>query len=570
MRWIRPAARLLAIITAALATACGGESNQPPVASPASFVGEEDVVLVGKAVGSDPNSKDVLAFVVSSQPLHGKVQLDRSTGAFTYSPNSNYYGDDSLEFFVDDGKARSNAARITFSLAAVNDPPLLADIPPSSNAPDEYPTRISVDPRDVDGDVHDWSVSIGDDSVAAVNFDFESNAVVLRPRNLGQTTVTITASDGVFSSTKSFDFEVLQHTTRRHIAATDPAAVSLEIENRAEVDVEFRLNVNDRLMPGSIEDAIEMIGRASDLVSGEDLAFKIFRAVAQRSDRGFTLTENVWSHEPLTLLNSIGFGYCDDVASAFGYLASAAGYEVRVWTLGGHVVPEVLVDERWLMLDPDIGVYYVDEQGAILGVEDLAARPDLISSPAARRDEVLKDAAIAYSTELAQIYSSNTDNIVWDYYTSPVEPTQFSITLPPSARILMGGIWAPLPHDFISKQEVPIAANIRIELPAGWIGDLPSALVLVAAEGQGVVSVANQEYPIESLELAALLGEFESARGLVRVIRSDTPVVLTFLVNEIAARLGAENVVEIQSFNSGALSTRLIPLDAANRLLQSP
>lgn len=562
---------ILGLALVATLVACGGGSGDDgPLAWPTTFSGNEDAVITGRLAGSGRSAGDVLTFTVSGQPSHGVLQLDPMLGTFTYTPDPDYNGEDGFFFAVDDGTTRSKPAKVSILLMAVDDPPELADIPPRSNAPDEYPTRVHVELREVDGDVISWSVSIADESIATVSFDSPSRTLRLRPRKIGSTTVTVMASDGTFTSSRQFEFEVLETTTRRFVATDSPEAVSLEIRNHAEVDVRFQLDISDQLLPGSIGDAIERIRRLPDLRPGEDLVFKIFRTVALRTERGHTLTERAWIHEPLTLINSIGFGYCDDVASAFGHLASAAGYDVRIWSLSGHVAPEVMLDGRWQMLDPDIGVYYADEHGTVLGVEDLAARPDLISSPAMRMDEVLKAEAAAYSEEVAQMYSSVENNIVWDFYTSPVDPTQFEFVLPPAGQMLIGGIWAPLPRDLVSGQEVAIAAQVKLELPAGWSGDLPSALVMIAAEGSGVLSAAGREYAIGSSELESLLRGFEFGRGEIQVVRSDTPLILTFLFNLGAAALRNENVIEIKSFNSGALSTVLVELNETNRLRVTP
>jgi hypothetical protein len=561
---------VFAVASVAALVACGNGSSAEPIAEPASVSGDEDVVITGQLRGSGRRALDVLTFKVSSRPSHGALHVDPKLGLFTYLPHADYNGPDDFYFTVHDGRAGSKPAKVSVLLFAVNDPPELMDIPPRSNAADEYPTRVPVELRDVDGDVNSWSASIADESVATLSFDTQSRTLYLRPRKIGSTTVAVQASDGTFTSGDQFEFEVLEKTTRRNVVTASPEAVSLEIVNHAEVDVRFQLDINDQLLSGSIEDAIERIRRLPELRPGEDPVFKIFRSVASHTKRGYTLTENAWVHEPLTLINSIGFGYCDDVASAFGHLVRAAGYEVRIWSLGGHVVPEVLLDGRWQMLDPDIGVYYADEHGTVLGVEELATRPDRITDPAQRMDEVLKAEATAYSEELAQIYASVDDNIIWDYYTIPVEPTRFEFVLPSAGRVLIGGIWAPLPRDLVTGQEVAIAAQLRLELPAGWSGDLPSALVMIAAEGSGLVSAAGKEYAIGSPDLETLLHDFEFSRRHTRVIRSDTPLILTFLISPGAAAHDTENIVEIRSFNSGALSTALVELDETNRLRESP
>lgn len=68
-------------------------------------------------------------------------------------------------------------------------------------------------------------------------------------------------------------------------------------------------------------------------------------------------------------LNSMGFGYCDDVANVLSSLCAAAGYQTRVWELNGHVVCEVYNNGRWELYDADLRTLYVDHVGNLVGVE---------------------------------------------------------------------------------------------------------------------------------------------------------------------------------------------------------
>ncbi|MGE3600168.1 MAG: hypothetical protein AB7N70_31965 [Dehalococcoidia bacterium] len=92
-------------------------------------------------------------------------------------------------------------------------------------------------------------------------------------------------------------------------------------------------------------------------------------------------------------------------------MARAAGYEARVWGLSGHVVPEILVDGRWQMFDPDLAVYYKDESGAVAGVEDIVSRPDLITQP---QSPIFAGSnyVFPYSTTVRDIYATTADNFL--------------------------------------------------------------------------------------------------------------------------------------------------------------
>lgn len=108
------------------------------------------------------------------------------------------------------------------------------------------------------------------------------------------------------------------------------------------------------------------------------------------------------TEDPVKLANIYGYGYCDDAATALAWLATAAGYQARVWDLNGHVVPELSYGGEWHMLDPDEEVYYFDDQGKIASVEWLAAHPETIAN--------LQGGKRAATAHLAEFYRTIADN----------------------------------------------------------------------------------------------------------------------------------------------------------------
>ena len=63
--------------------------------------------------GYDGNN-DILMFLLSTPPTFGALgPIDQLTGAVTYSPIPEYYGDDSFEFAVTDGIKQSDPAKIS-------------------------------------------------------------------------------------------------------------------------------------------------------------------------------------------------------------------------------------------------------------------------------------------------------------------------------------------------------------------------------------------------------------------------------------------------------------------------
>jgi subtilase family serine protease len=87
-----------------------GGGNHAPVASNGGVTTNENTAVNGSLSASDQDG-DTLTFSIVSQPSHGSVTItNSSTGAFTYTPASNYYGSDSFTFKANDGQADSNTA----------------------------------------------------------------------------------------------------------------------------------------------------------------------------------------------------------------------------------------------------------------------------------------------------------------------------------------------------------------------------------------------------------------------------------------------------------------------------
>ncbi|MDX2081121.1 MAG: transglutaminase domain-containing protein [Terrimicrobiaceae bacterium] len=83
--------------------------------------------------------------------------------------------------------------------------------------------------------------------------------------------------------------------------------------------------------------------------------------------------------DPVKLTAVYGYGFCNHAARSLAILAQAAGLEARTRDYPGeHVVCEILVDGRWVLFDPDGGVFYRNADGRIATVDELRASPDLI------------------------------------------------------------------------------------------------------------------------------------------------------------------------------------------------
>ncbi len=85
--------------------------NDQPLASNLRYVTARRTAITGQLVGTDIDG-DTLTYRLVDRPDKGTVTLNRTTGAFTYTPNSSTNGSDSFSYTVNDGHLTSDVATV--------------------------------------------------------------------------------------------------------------------------------------------------------------------------------------------------------------------------------------------------------------------------------------------------------------------------------------------------------------------------------------------------------------------------------------------------------------------------
>ena len=174
-------------------------ANVAPVCTNDSGSTNEDTPLSDSVSCTDADG-NTLTYSVVSTTTHGTLSLNASTGAFTYTPNSNYFGPDSFTFRANDGTVNSNTATYSITVNSINDAPVANDdsytqnedstlvVPPNlgvlandSDVDNGTPTAVLVD------DVGHGSLSLASDG---------GFAYAPAPNFCGTDTFTYRANDG--------------------------------------------------------------------------------------------------------------------------------------------------------------------------------------------------------------------------------------------------------------------------------------------------------------------------------------------------------------------------------------
>ena len=154
----------LANSSAATVTLTVNPVNDTPVSTTDAYNTDEDIALNVAAPGVLGNDGDVdgdiLTAVLVSNPANGTLTLN-SDGSFSYMPNANFNGADSLTYQANDGLANSNIATVTLIVNPVNDNPTVAPNNASVIVDEGQAAANTGTVSDVDGDPVALSASVG-------------------------------------------------------------------------------------------------------------------------------------------------------------------------------------------------------------------------------------------------------------------------------------------------------------------------------------------------------------------------------------------------------------------------
>lgn len=174
--------------------------NFPPQTSDQYLTTPEDVALPGGIPGYDPEGAP-LSYRIISEPSHGSVTLDPATGAFVYTPNEDYNGDD--QFMVELSDGRYTVTETTYiEVIPVNDPPEATD--QYLVTPEDTAIEGQLEASDVDGDSLTYRIATGP-SFGEVTLDPNTGAFRYEPGPdyVGNDQFTVLVDDGEGGTTEA-------------------------------------------------------------------------------------------------------------------------------------------------------------------------------------------------------------------------------------------------------------------------------------------------------------------------------------------------------------------------------
>jgi len=173
--------------------------NYAPVAVNVSLSAIEDTAVSGQLFGSDPDG-DRLSYSVITNGSKGTTTItDAATGAFTYTPAANQYGQDSFVYRVSDGALTADATT-TVIITHVNHAPLAANVSLSTYEDTAVSGQLSG--SDTDSDRLSYSIITNGSKGAATITDAATGAFTYTPAadQYGQDSFVYRVSDGTLTA----------------------------------------------------------------------------------------------------------------------------------------------------------------------------------------------------------------------------------------------------------------------------------------------------------------------------------------------------------------------------------
>ena len=189
--------------------------NPAPTTADSNQTTNEDSAFTATLAANDVDG-DNLTFSATSQPAHGTLVLNASTGVYTYTPAANFNGTDSFTYRVVDADGGVATATVNILVNAVNDAPTAVGSIGAQTGIDAAGFTLSVANRfsDVDGDGLSYSASnlpsgLSIDANGLISGTLGTSASHGGVNGSGLYNVVITARDpSGASTTQSFALDV--------------------------------------------------------------------------------------------------------------------------------------------------------------------------------------------------------------------------------------------------------------------------------------------------------------------------------------------------------------------------
>jgi len=252
--------------------------DYPYVTSVNKTLYEDTNVTFGVILPNSDVDNDGLKVSIASgdAPAHGAAIVN-ADGTITYTPNEDYYGDDSLVFSVSDDTSAGLTSKQTayFTITPVNDQPVISNLNYYQSTKEDTPKDVNLTVTDVDNDLSASScytiTSSNQDLIPNSNISISQVSgydmkvyLVPKANAYGSTIISITASDGELSTKAEFKLTV-ESVNDVPVANDDTASVDENVgASVGKTSVTINVTGNDT----DVEDTTLKVSAISNISTG--------------------------------------------------------------------------------------------------------------------------------------------------------------------------------------------------------------------------------------------------------------------------------------------------------------
>jgi len=307
-------------------------------------------------------------------------------------------------------------------------------------------------------------------------------------------------------------------------------------------------------------------------------------------------------HSPEIMINSIGYGFCDDRTASLCMVWEKMGYKYRIYNvIDHHVFPEVYDGKKWMMFDPDYGILLLTENNEIASIADIRSFIKLtpFKNDYKNWDPYLQiNIVMAYPKLLQDIYLKADKSRINNWFADEVEWEKTSFKLPPFTKvefpIYIDNIISPLckitiPDYYYGTIQLPLVihqiinadvnllqnhktdgVNIEAELVSGKV-DVKGTDVVIYAYMNPILFLSEKEIKFKLYSYKKNLPEIkileqQIPEGNIFFIKnkiSQDIINNKDLITNLALRCSNMDMPQIKNYEDLMLASRLLLSDGA-------
>jgi len=263
----------------------------------------------------------------------------------------------------------------------------------------------------------------------------------------------------------------------------------ISIYNAGRSSVELKVFPNNKDFSSLYKIVGYIRGKAKEFPE-KPLEICAWEFVYNNTFKDIDIVNDNWLNIPQLTISSVGGGLCGTRSAVLTNILVALGYKARSWCIEGHVVTEVFSDGRWKVLDPDSGVYFMNDDKQIASYKELCDNPQWFNDTARYVviDSPKMTFTMAFVMNNALLFSTLEDNRV--FYTNfdyKLENENIYF-LPEGAELI-------IPWKNSERGNFFLCA--KLIMPSNYKGKIKIPLVLDKIKGKGKIKFNEKLYEID-------------------------------------------------------------------------